>query len=132
MLHFNKGRIFTGGIETIAEGPWHVLEDDRWGKVLADGQKIIVPRPPDENALALLTPRAVFHPGVTLAPDHHMLEGTVSRLILDKTTQKIVATLIIGNINFNATFSRREAQKAGLIPGKKLWLTYPIHAVKWH
>ena len=58
-------------------------------------------------------------------------ERKLKVLILDQGSQDIVATLIIGNINFTTKFSQQQAQKASLIPGRKLALEYQIHEVQW-
>ena len=53
LLHLFKGRITGSGRENLFFGPWRPLEHG-WGKTLADGQQLRVPKPPVGDAIAVL------------------------------------------------------------------------------
>ncbi len=134
VLHLNKGRIFTAGMENFVEGPWHPFDNGKWAKTLKDQQRIIVPRPPNPGAIALLRPEAsssTVENEPVADPEIHLLAVTVTRLILNRKTREIVTTLFAGGINLTINFTREEASKLDLFPGRQLFLKYRIADVKW-
>ena len=128
-----KGRVLESGMENIVEGPWHFRDDGYCEKILSGGSKIILPRPANEYAVALLKLKIVPNYGKdqTGRENEHCLDGIISRLILDKSGENILASIVIGGITFTSRFSREDMKKNSLFPGQKITLAYKTDCVRW-
>ena len=131
--HLFKGRLFGTGKENVIFGPWHQGKCNLWEKRLPDGQRIRVSEPPEPDAVAIVELTSIAGAsGTKLAEaDANILKGMVSRLALEKTSAKIVATILIGTLPFTLKLSRQQIQQEDLYPGQKVRLNYNPHSVKW-
>ncbi len=135
MLHLFRGRFFGAGQENIVFGPWK-SEAEAWTKELAEGQMLRLSPPPNisnGNAAAIIEPDALV---VSTMPEphsacDHRLEGTVCRLILEKSSQNIVVTLLVGNFPITAKLTREDVCKSEIYPGKKVFVYYHSRSVRW-
>jgi len=100
ILHLFKGKFFGTGRETIVFGPWQELEPGKWGKILSDAQELRVSEPANEEAAAVINVLSVSEDGSQKVANDIVLRGTVSRLILERNTGQIFATIIVGTIPF--------------------------------
>ena len=133
VLHLFKGRLFGTGKENILFGPWRPYRDKLWEKDLSDGQRIRVSEPPDPDAVAIVEPTSIAGASDTELADTEadILEGTVSRLALEKTDAEIVVTILISNLPFTLKLSRQQIQQQNLYPGQKVRLQYSPKSVQW-
>ena len=131
--HLFKGRLFGTGKENVIFGPWHQGKCNLWEKRLPDGQRIRVSEPPEPDAVAIVELTSIAGAsGTKLAEaDANILKGMVSRLALEKTSAKIVATILIGTLPFTLKLSRQQIQQEDLYPGQKVRLNYNPHSIKW-
>jgi len=132
--HLFKGRLFGSGQENVIFGPWQHYQGRLWQKELTDGQCIRFAKPPPQpDAVAIIEPTSIIgttqtkHDGS--GPD--ILEGIVVRLTLKKTSDEIVATIMIGNLPFTLKFSRQQVQAENLYPGQRIKLYYSPVSVEW-
>jgi len=131
ILHLFKGRIFGTGRETIVFGPWQELEPGKWGKILADSQVLHVPAPPNPEAAAVIDVLSVSENGTAFAGGDRVLQGTVSRLSLEKKTGRIFATILAGDLPFTVRLTPQQNQEHSIFPGKMIYVCYRPDQVKW-
>jgi tungstate transport system ATP-binding protein len=131
--HLFKGRLFGAGKENVVFGPWRHYKGRLWEKELIDGQRIRLLEPPERAAAAIVIPNLITSETDTPADRFEIeyLQGIVSRLTLEKTGAKIVATILVGNLPFTLKVSRDVIQQEDLYPGQKVTLFYSLDTVQW-
>lgn len=131
VLHMFDGRIYRTGMENVIFGPWVQQKDHRWVRETGDGQQLPVPDPPDKNAAAVIPSNAIRLYRIKPADKGISLKGTVSRMILEKSSGDIVSTLMVGNIPFTVKLSQKQVADLSLRPGETIQMGYSIDSVKW-
>lgn len=133
VVHLVRGRLMGTGRENIVFGPWEPGPNGLWGKVLSDGQRILVQRPPDIFSAAVIDHAAIV-PAERPLPirDHHVsLSGLITRLALEKASGDIIGSVLVGNLPFTATLTEAEVREHGLYPGRSVHLLYDVTSVRW-
>ena len=110
------------------------MENGRWGKRLADGQQLLVPKPPEALAAAVIENVAIMLPAepVADAAGQVTLSGLITRLALEKASGSIVVSVLVANLPFTATLT--EAVRSGSmrsIPAEWSPIRYNLDSVKW-
>ena len=131
ILHLFKGRIFGSGRETIVFGPWQELEAGKWGKILTDRQALYVPAPPGPEAAAVIDVLSVSENGSAFGREDMVLQGTVSRLSLEKKTGRIFATILAGDLPFTVRLTPQQNKAHSIFPGKMIYVRYCPDQIKW-
>ena len=131
VLHLFKGKILGKGRETVIFGPWRELNTGRWGKVLPDDQFLRVPPPPNPEAPALIDLLPAGTKGPADTDDMHVLQGTVSRLSLEKKTGHVFATVLVGGYPFTLRMAPDQRVKQSIDPGDAISVHYRIDQVTW-
>jgi len=131
ILHLFKGRIFGTGRETIIFGPWQNLGMGKWGKILSDRQQLRVPAPPDQEATAVIEALPVSAEPSTVAGENIVLQGTVSRLSLERKTGHVFATILAGDLPFTVKLTPQQDREHAIFPGKTISIGYRLDQVKW-
>jgi tungstate transport system ATP-binding protein len=133
VFHLLKGHVLGTGRENVLFGPWDAMEAGRWGRRLADGQRLLVPKPPAPTAAAVVEHAAIVLPP---GPDGDgaglvTLSGLITRLALEKASGAIVASVLVANLPFTAALSEEQVRENGLYPGRTVALYYNFDSVKW-
>jgi len=133
VFHMLKGRFLGTGRENVLFGPWEPMENGLWGKPLGDGQHLLVPKPPQALAAAVIenvtiTPQVEAAAG---AEGQIALSGQITRLALEKASGSIVASVLVANIPFTGTLTERQVCDHSLYPGRMVSIRYQIDSVKW-
>jgi tungstate transport system ATP-binding protein len=131
ILHLFKGRVFGTGRETIIFGPWQELAAGKWGKILADKQALCVSVPPDPEAAAVIDGLTISENSSALGREEIILQGTVSRLSLEKKTGHIFATILAGDLPFTVGLTPLQSQAHSIFPGKVIYVRYCPDQIKW-
>ncbi|MFC1488870.1 energy-coupling factor ABC transporter ATP-binding protein [Thermodesulfobacteriota bacterium] len=131
ILHLFKGRIFGTGRETLVFAPWQELGPGKWGKILSDAQELRVSEPASEEAAAVIDVLSVSEDGVQKSADDIVLRGTVSRLILERNTGQIFATIIVGTIPFTVGLTQQQLKEQAMMPGKIVYIHYRLDRIQW-
>ncbi len=133
VFHLLKGHVLGTGRENVLFGPWDAMEAGRWGRRLADGQRLLVPKPPGPTAAAV-----VEHAAIVLPPGpggdgagQVTLSGLITRLALEKASGAIVASVLIANLPFTAALTEEQVRENGLYPGRAVALRYNLDSVRW-
>ena len=129
VVHLFRGRFFGTGRQNFIFGPWSESTPGKWVKKLQDGQTLEVPRPPSKDALAIINPE-----NMRLSPDKKacMIQGIVTRLVLEKHTQEIIIIVQVANQAITARLSPENAQRHTLYPGQKIGLSYLPEDIAWY
>jgi len=131
ILHLFKGRISGTGRETIIFGPWQELEEGKWGKILSDKQQLLVPKPPIQEAAAVIDVLSVGEDGPGIAGKNIVLSGTVSRLSLERKTGQLYATIFVGDLPFTVGLTYQQCKEHDIFPGKMIFIRYRLDHIKW-
>ncbi len=131
ILHVFKGKIFGTGRETLMFGPWVPLAAGKWGKRLSDRQLLWVPRPPHNDAAAVIDTFVIAENNFPIANNGEVLQGTVSQLSLERKTGLIWATIMVGDLPFAIGLTPQQTQSRTIFPGKAVYIHYRPDKVKW-
>lgn len=131
ILYLFNGRIFETGRATIVYGPWQDLGNGKWAKILSDRQRLSVPAPPDQKAAAVIGALSVSENASAVADRDIVLQGTVSRLSLEKKTSQIVATILAGDVPFTVSLTPRQNDARTVFPGKRIYIHYRLDQIRW-
>jgi tungstate transport system ATP-binding protein len=131
ILHLYNGRIFGTGRETIIFGPWQKLATEKWGKILSDGQLLPVPAPPSREAAAVMDVLSLSEDGATASGEDIVLQGTVSRLSLERKTGHVFATIFAGDHPFTVKLTPQQSRERTMFPGKNIHIRYRLNRIRW-
>jgi len=131
ILHVFKGKIFGTGRETIIFGPWQQMATKKWGKILADRQQLLIPEPPDRKAAAVIDVLSVSENGSKASDEEIVLNGTVSRLSLERKTGQLFATILVGDLPFTVGLTLEQGRADNIFPGEKIFIRYRLDQIKW-
>jgi len=129
--HLFKGKIFGSGRETIIFGPWQEAEPGKWVKILSDGKQMEFPAPPNQEAAAVIEVLSAGEEKATIRDDDIVLQGTVSRLSLERKTDQLFATILVGDLPFTVGVSLEQGQEHTIYPGKTTFIRYRLDQIKW-
>lgn len=131
VLHLFKGSVFGAGHENIVFGPWEKIEGRRWGKCMSDGQHIIVPAPPNDQAAAIIGELTVCEDTSSDGVDVHTLRGDVTRLNLARGSGYLFVTVLVGDQTFTLQQHHDPATETALFPGKTICMHYRPSQIQW-
>jgi len=133
VFHLLKGRFLGTGRENILFGPWERVENGRWGKRLADGQQLLMPKPPEALAAAVIENVTIMPQAepVSGAAGQVTLSGLITRLALEKASGSIVVSVLVANLPFTATLTEHQVRNHELYPGRMVAIRYNLNSVKW-
>jgi tungstate transport system ATP-binding protein len=129
VTHLFRGRFFGTGRQNFIFGPWSDSTPGKWVKKLQDGQSFEVPCPPSKDAIAIINPA-----NMRLTTDKRActIQGTVTRLVLEKHTREIIIIAQAANQAITARLSPENAHRYTLHPGQKVKLSYLLEDVSWY
>lgn len=133
VLHFFAGRVFQTRMMSFIAGPWEPADGNRVVKKMADGQSIQAERPPQAGALALVASDTIQ---VSRLPaessgDVNAVQGTLTRLLLEKSTGLLIVTVVAGRSTFTTKLAREKVAAEQLVPGRQVAVIFDAAAVKW-
>ena len=133
VFHLLKGRFLGTGRENVLFGPWEPMENGIWGKTLSDGQRVLVPKPPEVLAAAVIEDAHITTQAAAVGDPAGQvrLSGQITRLALEKASGAIVASVLVANLPFTGTLTERQVREHELYPGRMAQIRYHIDSVKW-
>ena len=95
VVHLVRGRLMGTGRENIIFGPWEPGENGLWGKMLSDGQRLLVQKPPELLSAAVIDHTAIVPAdrGVPNGANQVRLSGLITRLALEKASGDIIGSV---------------------------------------
>ena len=133
IIYLFRGRLSGSRKINIIFGPFTPLSDGFYEKELGKGQGLVVSRPPYENAAAVIDPEHihVFSRDDWIPSTEKCLRGIITRLVLEKETGNIAASVLIGSFEFCANLSRKQFRHSRLVPGEEVIITYNPRDIDW-
>ncbi len=131
ILHLFQGKIFGSGHETIVFGPWQSLGSKKWGKILSDGQQLVVPKPPADQSTALIEGLQISENGTAEAGKVNVLRGIVSRLSLERKTGQVFATILAGDLPITIRLTPNQDKAHAISPGETVAISYQPKRISW-
>jgi len=112
IIYLFRGRLSGNRKTNIIFGPFTPLSGGFYEKNLGKGQGLVVPRPPHENAAAVIDPEKihVFSKEDLTPSTGKYLRGIITRLVLEKETGNIAASVLIGSFEFCANLSHKQSR----------------------
>ena len=130
--HMHRGVVFGTGLETLVFGPWRRLSENRWAKDIDEDRKVVVTAPPSEDAAAVLGWEKIRLSDAAIRADgDNCIKGVVSRLAFQKSADRIVGTVVAGNVPFTVRLSEDQITRSGLIPGKEVYISFKPDDAEW-
>ncbi len=133
VFHIFKGRIFGSGHESIVFGPWLPGKGNLWEKPVPGHPSLVVSKPPHEHAVAVF-PRESLKIAIEEKTGHkglYCMEGTVSRMTLEKSSGCILTAVRTGSILMTIPLTEADIRNLHLYPGRTVPLHYDPLAVRW-
>lgn len=130
--HLFRGRILGSGRHNIIFGPWAPAADGLFAKVLNDGQHLLVPPPPDNNAVAVLNAADISV--ITTEkqhPEQRLLKARITRLSEAVSTSHILLTFTVSDLSLHVEIPTAQAGEHRYAPGELLSIAYIPKAVSW-
>jgi tungstate transport system ATP-binding protein len=133
VVHLVRGRLMGTGRENIVFGPWEPGANGLWGKVLSDGQRILVQPPPESLSAAVIDHVAIapINQSFPGGDRRVRLSGLITRLALEKASGDIIGSVLVANLPFTTNLTENEVQDMGLYPGRRVHLLYDVNSVRW-
>ena len=133
VLHFHAGRVFRSRMISFIPGPWEPDGTRGVIKKMADGQVIRAGRPAHAAAMALVASDTVTicRPSETPPADANRVVGTLTRLLLEKSTGLLIVTVVAGRVTFTTKVAREKIEAERLVPGRQVAVIFDAGAVRW-
>lgn len=133
VLQLFNGQLVGPGRMNIVLGPWQARPDGYWQKVLASGQEIVTTAPPVADAVAVVdSDKIAVVDAIDSGRDgKNMLKGTISRLVLEKGSRNIVATILVDTMPFAVMVPPKRVESLNLCPGREIDIYFSPNSVKW-
>ncbi|MCF8044255.1 MAG: energy-coupling factor ABC transporter ATP-binding protein [Desulfarculaceae bacterium] len=135
LLHLFKGMIFDSGMENILSGPWEKQGDKLYAKNIGQKEKIFVSAPPEGKSYALIPENSLsiipMDAETTTSHFDNRLEGIITRMILQKSSMEIIASIMISDLFFTVRLSGETVRSLSLAPGVRVVIRFQKDSVKW-
>ncbi len=132
VMHLVRGRPVGSGDTNILYGPWVEGSDGRWRKELSDGQRIIVPEPPSEDAALLVAPESIaIFPVTDHRTGHRQLYGIISKLHLQAGSDDLIVSTRVSDASLSVRLQQHKAKERSLYPGQNVTLTLSSTEMGW-
>ncbi len=138
VVHLFNGYVIGGGTENIFFGPWERIGNNRCMKKLSDGQRLILFGSGGSKSVAVMNADKIyifdFPIGSALKArfsDVCFLEGTVSSVILDRSSSCLLVTVNVGRTVFMSQVSKDTKYISSIYPGRKVVLGIPMSGARW-
>lgn len=134
VTHLFKGKPAGTGRSNMIFGPWPADDNGRSYKRLDDGQPLMVSTPPNADATAFIDPSAIR----ILAKDeavptanHACVEGTVTRLTLERQRGDLFADVRVGSLILIVRVAESHLAAMTLHRGWPVTLAYRPDSIRW-
>ncbi len=136
IIYLHSGRLLASGFATVIDGPWKSEGGGRWTHTLSDGQCIRAvgegKNGPHRTALVEAGALQVCDTALRADGSQNQLHGILTRLIFEKRTGGLLATVDAGQLSFTCRLPQEPAAGLGARPGQPVYLRFPVDAVRWH
>jgi tungstate transport system ATP-binding protein len=133
VIHLFKGKPVGTGRNNMIFGPW-IKEKDTCYKLLEDGQRLIVPPPPEADATAFIDPaglQILSPPKTPVPPGGAALKGTITRLSLERYSGELFADVRVGSLILVVPVAESHLAAMTLHRGWPVTLLYRPERIFW-
>ncbi len=135
--HLFRGRLLLSGHGNLVFGPWSACGQGKVEKILSDGQLLRAHGRPDDldKAVAVFDADDIVLRNLPPAGsgDYWWVQGVLTRIESEKSSGRILANVVVGNVSFTSTLPLDNQDNTGnFVPGKNLWLGYDPRLVQWY
>jgi len=74
---------------------------------------------------------SVSEDGPPVAGENIVLQGTVSRVSLERKTGHVFATIFAGDHSFTVRLTPQQSKEHTIFPGKTVFISYRLDQIKW-
>jgi tungstate transport system ATP-binding protein len=133
VLQLFNGQMIGPGRMNIVLGPWQIRPDGYWQRVTSSGQAIVTTAPPAADAVAVVDSDRIAFAGAfdSGRAGENILEGTISRLVLEKGSRSTVATVLVDAMPFAVRVPSQQIESLNLYPGREIDIYFSPNSVKW-
>jgi tungstate transport system ATP-binding protein len=131
LLFLYNGRLLDGSLDNLLPGPWSQATDELWQTRLADGQLLLVSRPPRPDSNGVLPPSSLRLGNGEAAADEQSLRGTVTGIFIDKYLKGPCLQVNCGGQPLLATALRNNFALDTCRPGQEITVRYRPNAITW-
>jgi len=132
--HLFKGAPVGTGRSNMVFGPWLSDADGRWHKRIGEDLRLTVPAPPTPDATAFIDPA-----DITILPrkkgalpvDTAVVDGTLTRISLDKHSNSLFADVRIGTLTLVVRVSESRLATMTLHRGWPVSISYRQDCIRW-
>jgi len=129
----HDGKIIGSGEENLLPGPWEPCSASLWKKVLEGGNVILAPPPPHRESTALLRGTEIeLHVAEWKeTASENILPGVITGMYAEQLKGYLNIYVDIGGITLLSVMTPERADHLRVLPGKKIWVSFPATALRW-
>lgn len=134
VIHLFKGKLVGTGRSNMIFGPWIPEEGGLYAKLLGNGTRLVVSAPPNVDATAFIDPAAIriLDNGAAATPANTVfVEGTVTRLALERQSGKLFADVRAGSLTLVVQVEEFHLASTTLHQGRPVTLAYQPESIRW-
>ena len=134
VIHLYNGQPVGNGRSNMIFGPWLPAGSGLYYKMLDDRQRLTVATPPHDEAAAFLDPaaiRIVAQGEGVAADDEQQLEGTITRLSMERQRNALFAEVRVGVLTLTIRIDESHLAVASLHRGWPVTLAYRTKSIRW-
>ena len=132
LVFLYNGRILKSGMENVLYGPWHKMDNGRYGKKLAYGQVLFVSQPKNEENSCVIRPEAI----IISARDaetgaDNRLEGKIISVFKEHQSETIRAHVTCDGSCFTIDLSKARLPREKWFPGQRVQMEFDSGDIIW-
>ncbi|SFM62820.1 ATP-binding cassette domain-containing protein [Thermodesulforhabdus norvegica] len=136
VVHLFEGQALGSGVGNLIFGPWKKIGDNLWKRTLSNGQAIICPNVPGENAIGWIEPEGIrigliengkkgdANSGTRVIE----LQGRVANLAAYGKKNHLVATVWVGEERFLSLINPEDTV---VVPGQEVCISIDAGRIRW-
>ena len=132
LVFLYNGRIFRSGMENVLFGPWHKMDNGRFGKRLADGQVLVVTQPKNQENSCVIKPEVIILSewDAETGADN-ALKGKIVSVFKENHSETIRAHVTCDGSCFTVDLSKARLPKEKWFPGQRVLMEFASGDIIW-
>jgi tungstate transport system ATP-binding protein len=132
LVFLYNGRIFRSGMENVLFGPWHRMDNGRFGKKLAGGQVLVVTKPKNQENSCVIKPEVIIlsERDAETGADN-ALEGKIVSVFKENHSDTIRAHVTCDGSCFTVDLSKARLPREKWFPGQRVLMEFYSGDIIW-
>jgi tungstate transport system ATP-binding protein len=132
LVFLYNGRIFKSGMENVLFGPWHKIDNGRYGKKLADGQVLFVTQPKNQENSCVIKPETIIISSRDAETGaDNTLEGKIVSVFMENHSDTIMAHVACDGSCFTVDLTKARLPKEKWFPGQPVLMEFDSGDIIW-